>query len=132
MWKLLTTDNGPLHSFFSKILVGYALRLYDNDMRRNLDVVRNVRNTFAHTRVLDITFEHELIQTELARIIIPARAPRVIKLNLEKAKASDQGVSKYLTLCFAILTYFQLKGALRTQGKISRTLKRDRTIRHQD
>ena len=54
-WKLLTSESGPLGTFHEKILLGYSLRAFDESVRRNLDIVRNIRNAFAHTRTLTCT-----------------------------------------------------------------------------
>src|SRR5690242_16687727 len=42
-WTLFD-DRGLLESFGSKILMGHALGLYGNQTRRNLDIIRQVRN----------------------------------------------------------------------------------------
>ena len=41
-WSALIDDNGPLHSFSDKVNIGYALRIYDDDLRFDLNVVRNI------------------------------------------------------------------------------------------
>src|SRR5262245_7114939 len=48
-WAMLVGDNGPLNSFSSKIVMGYALGIYDKGMHSNLNIVRNIRNAFAHS-----------------------------------------------------------------------------------
>ena len=42
--------NGPLSSFSHKILTGYALGLFGNVFRHDLDLIRELRNGFAHAR----------------------------------------------------------------------------------
>jgi DNA-binding MltR family transcriptional regulator len=45
----LIDSNGPLSSFSSKILIAYALGVISKDTRGDLDILRNVRNEFAHS-----------------------------------------------------------------------------------
>jgi hypothetical protein len=40
--------NGPLGTFSAKISMGYVLGLYGKEVRRDLDLLRKVRNDFAH------------------------------------------------------------------------------------
>lgn len=40
--------NQPLSTFSAKIALAYSLDLIDNDIRRNADYIREVRNVFAH------------------------------------------------------------------------------------
>jgi DNA-binding MltR family transcriptional regulator len=49
-WAMLTRDNGPLKSFYFKIAMGYALGIYDQRMHDDLNIVRNIRNAFAHSK----------------------------------------------------------------------------------
>ena len=42
---------GPLQSFGARIKLGQALGLYGEVTRRNLDLIRKVRNDFAHSVV---------------------------------------------------------------------------------
>jgi DNA-binding MltR family transcriptional regulator len=46
----LYARDGALSSFFSKIHLGYAMGLYDEKIRDDLEVIRRVRNAFAHVR----------------------------------------------------------------------------------
>ncbi len=94
-WDSLIGENGPLGTFHRKILLGRALRLYDEAVAYNLSIVRNIRNAFAHAKRL-IDFEHTLIVTELKSTKIPKikkRAHREIK-NLTHGPRSS-----YLALC---------------------------------
>src|SRR5215472_8749119 len=42
--KELTCDNGPLDTFSRKIRIGYAMGLYDPEMRDDLNRIKDVRN----------------------------------------------------------------------------------------
>jgi hypothetical protein len=57
----LQERDGALNSFFGKIHLGYALGLYDEKTRDNLDTIRQIRNAFAHT-AQGISFETQEIR----------------------------------------------------------------------
>src|ERR1700730_9640550 len=52
--KLISHD-GPLATFSRKIQIGYAIGLYNSELRDDLDRIRDVRNDFAHS-VMPICF----------------------------------------------------------------------------
>jgi hypothetical protein len=52
--KLIGQD-GPLATFSRKIQIGYAMGLYNSEVRDDLDRIRDVRNDFAHS-VMPISF----------------------------------------------------------------------------
>ena len=58
---------GPLASFDAKIRVGYAMALYGPVIRNDLDVIRRIRNGFAHARK-PITFDTPQVAKEMAKI----------------------------------------------------------------
>jgi hypothetical protein len=43
-------SSGPLGSFSAKISLGYLLGLYEKDMKKELDTIKEIRNLFAHRR----------------------------------------------------------------------------------
>ena len=51
-WSGLLQDNGPLATFNQKILLGFALGIYDKQTRENLKIISNIRNAFAHSKRL--------------------------------------------------------------------------------
>jgi hypothetical protein len=92
-WKMLTADNGPLGSFHSKIAMGYALGIYDKDMRGDLNIVRNIRNAFAHSKKL-IQFDHPAVVTELGKATRSAK----------KMWKSMPDAMRYKSLCYYLST----------------------------
>jgi hypothetical protein len=66
-WSILTERDGPLHSFFSKIVTGYALGIYNKTVLDDLHILRNIRNVFAHSKKL-IQFDHHLLVKELKKV----------------------------------------------------------------
>jgi hypothetical protein len=95
-WIDLTSDNGPLGTFHQKILMGRALRLYDDAVKHNLNIVRSIRNAFAQSKRL-IDFEHELVIAELKSTGIPRTRKRAFREI--KAIKYGGGQGSYLFLC---------------------------------
>jgi hypothetical protein len=60
--------DAPLSSFSKLIRVAFAFKLIDQTVRHHLDIVREIRNTFAHAMV-HVTFETPAIQT--ACLLLP-------------------------------------------------------------
>ena len=56
-WKSLQDEKGPLQTFYSKIVLGYAFKIYDEKVVKDLNIIRTIRNAFAHSRML-LNFEH--------------------------------------------------------------------------
>ena len=48
----LFTSNGPLSTFSSRNNMALSLGLIDSDIKRDIDLVRKIRNRFAHTETL--------------------------------------------------------------------------------
>ena len=68
-WTLFE-DRGLLESFGAKITMGHALGLYGKQTRRNLDILRQVRNLFAHD-ISQLTFATPEIAHACKELIIP-------------------------------------------------------------
>ena len=67
----LFEDRGLLESFGAKIVMGHALGLYGKQTRRNLDILRQVRNLFAHD-ISSFTFATPEIAHACRELVIPA------------------------------------------------------------
>jgi hypothetical protein len=59
----------PLSSFSAKIELGFALGLYDDKLRRPLNMIRDIRNEFAHNMEAT-SFDHP----DIAKLVDDARA----------------------------------------------------------
>jgi len=59
--KELFTDGGPLGTLSSKIKLLYALGLVTKDGRHDLDLIRKIRNDFAH-KLTGSTFQSDTIK----------------------------------------------------------------------
>lgn len=66
MQEKLFSGYGPLSSFSAKIDLAYALDLIPESLRRDLHVIREIRNEFAHSTV-SIHFGSEPIKTMLLK-----------------------------------------------------------------
>lgn len=96
IWLAMLDEQGPYSTFSRKITAGHALRLYDDAFKSNLDIVRVIRNTFAHSKRL-IDFDHPLVAAELNKVAIPRSGKRLfsrIKLL--------QGKPAYVALCMVL------------------------------
>jgi hypothetical protein len=61
-------NEGCLANFAAKVAIGEALGIFDELMRKDLNVIRDVRNAFAHTQV-KVTFDTEAIRLACNEIV---------------------------------------------------------------
>ncbi len=108
-WDLLTETDGPLATFSRKITAGYALGLYDEATRANLDIVRHIRNAFAHAKKL-ITFDHSLVLGEIGRVQVTNRH-KDLHLRLKAVQNAHRGGHiAFASLCAGITIELMRKG----------------------
>lgn len=102
MWNELTSESGPLRSLSSKILMGHALKIYDEKLRQVLDVMRTIRNVFAHAKKL-INFAHPDIVSELRAV---GAHPSRRFGSFKKLADADEEEAKhaYVALCIGLST----------------------------
>lgn len=62
--------NAPVGTFSYKIVIGHAIGIFDDVTRTNLDIVRAVRNAFAHAR-RPIRFTDAAISALCGYLIVP-------------------------------------------------------------
>jgi len=104
-WGRLTDSAGPLRDFHSKIVLGHALSSFDEDVRLNLNIVRDIRNAFAHSRTL-LAFDHRDVGAELYKVRPVRKGKKILQSGALVLGASKRA---YLELCMSLLMYFQLK-----------------------
>jgi hypothetical protein len=68
--------NSPAGTFDFKVRIGHALRIFGDETRGNLDIIRSIRNTFAHAKI-PIKFTEPAITKACALLIIPRLLPPV-------------------------------------------------------
>lgn len=74
--SLFVGDNAPLQSLSAKIKIGYAFELFGKRTLTELDLIRVIRNQFAHS-AKPITFKTPSIKTACASLRAPSRVSRV-------------------------------------------------------
>lgn len=116
-WSALTDSNGPMSTLTQKIMMGYALGLFDENDRFNLNILKNIRNVFAHTKKV-VDFDHELIVKELNGIKVPKAIGHKRELTYLK-KVKHGGRHSFIGLCYvlhSILIRRQIK-SLKAKGR---------------
>jgi hypothetical protein len=101
-WKEMTGDKGPVGTFYAQIVIGYAMRVYDEKTRDALDTIRTIRNQFAHA-IRKIDFGEELILKELAKIQL---RPTIIRKYLAIEDKNTAGRHAYASLCIDLSSRF--------------------------
>jgi hypothetical protein len=121
LWNELTNDNGPLSSFYTKITFGYALKIYNVELRNNLNIIRNIRNVFAHAK-RPIDFSHTLIVNELNKVQIPRSSKKDDKENLRHVINVRPAGAKlgFVILCLSISTMLLRIREKSLRAKVSR------------
>jgi hypothetical protein len=94
--------NAPFRSFEQKIALGRALAVYDQPIEDRLNIIRKIRNVFAH-RSLPLDFSH------------PSLKPLVAKLN---PRPETEYPTRYIfaAYCVAIVNIL-IKTAIQEGGK---------------
>ncbi|QGM46842.1 hypothetical protein [Methylocystis heyeri] len=90
----LTATGGSLDGFFSKIHLGYAMGLYNQQKCNELEAVRRIRNSFAHS-AKNITFETPQISVECS-IFRPLRRLGSNASNREKYISACERIAMFL------------------------------------
>lgn len=118
LWGDIIGDDGPIGTFSKKITMGYALGIYDAYIEHDLNVVRIVRNAFAHDRHV-IDFNNDLIVEELRKILLPTKGNKSVKLSLALAieAAETNGKAAYIILCCALVNEFLARSRARYRAR---------------
>jgi hypothetical protein len=95
----LTADGGSLSTFYDKILLGHAIKLYGDEICHNLHIIRRIRNVFAHA-VMRVKFSNPLIVKELSRLRLRPKLDRKWARSLKDIQ-SEKGDARinYFILC---------------------------------
>jgi DNA-binding MltR family transcriptional regulator len=117
----LYARDGALSSFFSVINLGYAMGLYDDKIRDDLDTIRRIRNSFAHARrpinfaTIEISDECKKIKT-INDSSHPVSKTYFLKRHpIEKRNSDARKI--YLNTGLAISVYLSLRLARRFAAK---------------
>lgn len=90
---LFHAQSGPLASFAARIRVGRAIGIYENKVTRYLDVIRRVRNAFAHS-LAPMAFADEEVMREC--ILLPASN---LKSEVQDKFNPSEARAKYASTC---------------------------------
>jgi DNA-binding MltR family transcriptional regulator len=116
--RLLRDDNntlfdlfdheGPLGSFSRKIKMGFALNLYDRHTNHDLEIIRQLRNGFAHDR-RHLRFDTPEVANMCKHLRLPdTQYAKIPEAYLQSAKDRDsakdinQPKTRYVTACNTI------------------------------
>jgi hypothetical protein len=88
-----------LGTFAARIDIAYAMGLIHDENRSDLNIIRNVRNAFAHS-IKDIDFHHPLIKKECRKFRHPIVLARTI------VGAVDELKTRYVEACHVLATNF--------------------------
>lgn len=107
---------GPLSTFSAKILLGYVLGVYGPKFRHDLDLIRELRNGFAHVRHA-LTFDIPQISAVCEHLQIPDdeefRRPPLSYANLHPNPLVSADVNhprtRFTTACHTISTWLMEK-----------------------
>ncbi|MGA7673745.1 MAG: MltR family transcriptional regulator [Rhizomicrobium sp.] len=80
---LFSDENAPLSTFDAKIRVAYALGVIGKLARDDLVCIKQIRNSFAHSR-LDINFYTPEIVSAVAQLTLPSRIPHLFSAMIER------------------------------------------------
>lgn len=97
-WQALQSETGPLRSFAAKISMAYALGIYTEKIQHDLNVVRIIRNAFAHSKKL-IDFDDPLIISELVSAHILRKK---FKTYLLKEAHAEMGRTIFIIVCLRL------------------------------
>jgi len=117
-WERLLEDQGPLRSFHSKIELAYALGTVNEETRKYLNVVRAVRNAFAHSKKL-LDFDDPLITDEILSVFL---ANNIAK-DATKAEPKRGPRILFVNICLKILTKLMEKQARAAKAEAKRAAK---------
>jgi hypothetical protein len=91
---LLADESGPVSTFDRKVKLAKCFGIFDPAMKSNFDIIREVRNLFAHSKRL-INFDHPLIVTQLDKIAPPKNNNR----SFAKIGKMNQPHQRFVLLC---------------------------------
>ena len=124
VWETLTSESGPLSGFRKKIELGYALNIYDKDIRDALARVGDIRNGFAHSKK-PLKFSHHTVVRELKRVpTFPTKKSLPYKMFSDVHEKADEGgsgpASAFVILCYSIYLILQKRMIKRLESRTTR------------
>lgn len=112
--KELFRHDGPLGSFSDKIRIAHALNIFGTATRSNLDIIRTLRNTFAHSMIA-LSFDTPEI-AEACRLLTVPDVQEIEKVYASKIGLMDrsganglEGRKRYRWICGATSTLLRMR-----------------------
>lgn len=102
--EALFEGSGPLVSFSAKIKIAHAIGIINDQVRIDLEKIRQVRNTFAHS-ILEITFETPEISAACTGITTPGSVKEIAP-GLDEDWEIDSPKGKFLMAAFLYAVLF--------------------------
>lgn len=118
-WLALNNDNGPLRSFYAKILLAHAFSIIDNASLHNINVIRNIRNAFAHSKA-PLSFDSPLLVKELRSVELPSKPNKGLITAIEFIQQTDKHQTAYAVLCDRMAAALVARGTKRLKRKHKR------------
>jgi len=118
--NLLTPGKGILGSFKSRVDLAYCLNIIPKEDRKDLDIIGNIRNSFAHLH-LSFDFSNSEVETEFSKLNAWKMQSDFSKIN------SDPHIQRIPEYCYLPQTTrekFVLAVVMIKQRIISKAIKR--------
>jgi len=97
--ELFRMIEAPARSFHRKTILASAIRIIGPETRRNLDIVRRIRNAFAHAR-RPITFQTPAITAACYAIVMPSLFQQISAPHLLDTESHETDPrNKYRIVC---------------------------------
>jgi DNA-binding MltR family transcriptional regulator len=103
-------NNGPMSGLYSKSVLAYAMGILDEIMFENVNIVRLIRNAFAHAR-RPIKFGALEVMAELRKVRLPSKKRSRLYADLHFVKTKTEAPqARFSILCSRINIFLLKKG----------------------
>lgn len=122
-WEEMTGDRGPLNTFSQKISAGFAFGFFDEVLRSHLDLIRNIRNVFAHAKLL-VDFNDPIILGELKKVKFPSQKRSKFARLVKEIHSASDGKQAYQALRLSVAIVLLRRGTRMMVASNKRYIKR--------
>lgn len=112
---IFRSSEAPMSSFSAKIAIAHALGVYGDEIKRQIDRVRTIRNAFAHA-VLHISFDEPIVLEECKKL-----DPQALT---EMEYRSEKGTPKERFLATGQMLAVHLQKYILRVGQLNQTMGR--------
>jgi hypothetical protein len=95
-------SSGPLSNFAAKIKIAFALGIFDKPIKEELDLIRHIRNSFAHSKET-LTFLSPEIVNACGQLIVPQRWFLLDRQHSDANPSREQ----FLVSCHHLFLYLE-------------------------